>query len=50
MLTPSRLAEQKPTLDDLAVSSYDHEQQVREGLDPKTPFPASDTMFDGEKS
>jgi len=49
MLTPSRLAERKFTLDDLAISAYDHERQVRESLDPKTPFPASDTLFDGEK-
>ncbi len=50
MLTPTGLAQQKLTLDDLAVSAYDHERQVRESLDPKTPFPVSDTMFDGEKS
>jgi hypothetical protein len=49
MLTPSSLAAQKLTLDDLAVSAYDHEQQVRESLDPKTPFLVSDTLFDGEK-
>jgi hypothetical protein len=49
MFTPSRLAEQKLTLDDLAVSAYDHERQVRESLDPKTPFPVSDTLFDGEQ-
>ena len=50
MFTPSGLAQPKPTLDDLSVSAYDHERQVRESLDPKTPFPVSDTMFDGEKS
>lgn len=49
MLTPSQLAERKLTLDDLAISAYDHERQVRESFDPKTPFPVSDTMFDGEK-
>lgn len=50
MLTPSRLAEQKHTLDDLSIGAYDHDRQVRESFDPKTPFPASDTLFDGEKS
>jgi len=49
MLTPSRLAEQKFTLDDLSIGAYDHERQVRESFDPKTPFPVSDTLFDGEQ-
>ncbi len=50
MLTPLLLSERKTTLDDLALSEYDHQTQTRESVDPNNPIPASDTLFDGEKS
>jgi hypothetical protein len=49
MITLSQLSARKPVLEDLPPSDYDHHAQARTNLDPKNPFPASDTMFDGEK-